>query len=308
MVVPSYLALYRNGELDKRIEKSLALLKPCRLCPRQCKTDRLADKRGYCKTGRRAKVAGANAHFGEEAPLVGRSGSGTIFFSSCNLLCSFCQNYDVSHYNQGHEIEPARLAAMMVGLADSGCHNINFVTPTHVIPQILEALPIAIEQGLHVPLVYNCGGYDSVETLKLLDGVFDIYMPDFKFWEERWADLFCEAPDYGPVARAALKEMQRQVGELMTNKSGITERGLLVRHLVMPNGVAGTKDVMTFLAQELSPRTYVNVMSQYRPCYIAASDPKLKRRISRSEHEQALEWAREAGLTRLDNRRPRRLF
>ena len=302
MAIPAYLALYKNGELDERVEMSRELLNPCRLCPRRCKVNRLADRCGFCKTGRRGKVAGADAHYWEEAPLVGRSGSGTIFFSSCNLLCSFCQNYDISHYNQGHEVDPAQLAALMMALANRGCHNINFVTPTHVVPQILEALPIAIEQGLHVPLVYNSGGYDSVETLRLLDGIFDIYMPDFKFWEEKWADVFCEAPDYAPVARAALKEMHRQVGELATNKSGIAERGLLVRHLVMPNNLAGTKNVMAFLARELSPRTYVNVMSQYRPCYVAASDPRLKRRPSLSEFEQALEWAREAGLARLDNR------
>ena len=238
---------------------------------------------------------------------MGTGGSGTIFFSACNLLCSFCQNYDISHYNAGTEVTPDQLAEMMVVLQQRGCHNINFVTPTHVVPQILEALPLAIERGLQVPLVYNCGGYESVETLRILEDVFDIYMPDFKFWDNHWADVFCNAPDYRESAKAALKEMHRQVGDLVISQTacaerGLADRGLLVRHLVMPNAVAGTREIVGFLATEVSTQTYLNIMDQYRPCYSATSDPKISRRISRSEYEQALRWAGEAGLRRLDRR------
>ena len=300
---PSYLKPNRASSLTQRIEDAFALLRECRLCPRACGVKRLEEKKGYCKTGRRAKVASASPHFGEESPLVGRGGSGTIFFSSCNLLCSFCQNYDISHYNEGLEFTAEKLALTMLALQKRGCHNINFVTPSHVVPQILEALPMAIDRGLNVPLVYNCGGYESVETLKLLEGVFDIYMPDFKFWENRWADIFCHAPDYRDVAKAAFREMHRQVGDLQLDEQGIAVHGLLVRHLLMPNWVAGTKDVVEFLAQEISRNTYVNIMDQFRPCYLATSDPKINRRITRSEFRQALEWAQKAGLSRFDEKK-----
>jgi len=293
---PSYLALHREGALERRAAEAVEALADCTLCPRECGVNRLGDKRGTCSTGRRARVASAQAHFGEEMPLVGRGGSGTIFFSSCNLLCTFCQNYDISHDNQGQDVGPEQLGRMMLALQETGCHNINFVTPSHVVPQILEALPWAVERGLRVPLVYNSGGYDKVSTLRLLEGAFDIYMPDFKFWDGRWADVFCRAPDYPEVARAALKEMHRQVGDLRMDERGIARRGLLVRHLVMPNDVAGTREVMRFLAEQVSRDTYVNVMAQYRPCYRASSDPKIGRRLSRTEHERALSWAREAGL------------
>jgi putative pyruvate formate lyase activating enzyme len=299
---PSYVELYRQGDLQRRTIEALDALESCTLCPRECGANRLADHQGYCKTGRRAKVASAGPHFGEESPLVGRYGSGTIFISSCNLLCAFCQNYDISHYNQGTEVGPRQLAAMMLDLADRGCHNINFVTPTHVVPQILEALPYAVEHGLRVPLVYNSGGYDRVSTLKLLDGIFDIYMPDFKFWEGRWSEVFCKAPDYREVAKEAFREMHRQVGDLVMDESGIAQRGLLVRHLVMPNEVAGTREIMQFLAEEISPNTYVNVMDQYWPCYMADTDPKINRRITHTEYQRALEWALGAGLKRLDKR------
>ncbi len=298
--VPAYVELARNGELVNRAQQAVSLMESCRLCPRNCGVDRLHDKRGFCRTGRYARVASFNAHFGEEAPLVGHSGSGTIFFSSCNLLCSFCQNHDISHDNVGEDVTPVQLAAMMMALARSGCHNINFVTPSHVVPQILEAVPIAVEQGLNVPLVYNSGGYDSAETLHLLDGVFDIYMPDFKFWDGKWAERYCGAPDYREKAMAAVKEMHRQVGDLQMDQRGVATRGLLVRHLVMPNGVAGTPDVMKFLATEISPNTYVNVMAQYRPCGKAIGDEQIGRLISGAEFENALNSARNAGLTRLD--------
>jgi len=246
------------------------------------------------------QVASYNAHFGEESPLVGRSGSGTIFFSSCNLLCSFCQNYDISHLAEGVEVEPEQLAEMMTYLAGSGCHNINFVTPTHVVPQILEGLYIAIEHGLNVPLVYNTGGYDSVETLKILDGIFDIYMPDFKFWDQKMAEKFCNAFDYKEKAVDAIREMHRQVGDLEMNEAGIAVKGLLVRHLVMPNDAANTEEVMKFLADEISVNTYVNVMDQYRPCFSAKDDSIINRRITAEEFEAAIDSAGKAGLKRLD--------
>ena len=306
---PSYLRLYRDGELAARIEKGFALMESCRLCPRQCGVNRLDGETGYCRTGRRARVASFNAHFGEEAPLVGNRGSGTIFFSSCNLLCSFCQNYDVSHLNQGVEVGAARIAAMMIELMENGCHNINFVTPTHTVVQILEALIPAIEQGLNLPLVYNSGGYESVETLALLDGVFDIYMPDFKFWEDRWAQRFCKAPDYREHAKAAIREMHRQVGDLLVDSAGIAVQGLLIRHLVMPNDVAGTDRVMDFLANEISVETYVNMMDQYRPLGDADADDLINRRLAPEEFRRAVGEARDAGLSRLDSReRPRIIF
>jgi putative pyruvate formate lyase activating enzyme len=284
-------------------------MESCHLCPRQCGVNRLEGETGYCRTGKRARVASFNAHFGEEAPLVGNSGSGTIFFSSCNLLCSFCQNYDISHLNQGVEVESARIAAMMIDLMKKGCHNINFVTPTHTVVQILEALIPAVEQGLNVPLVYNSGGYESVETLALLDGVFDIYMPDFKFWEDGWAERFCKAPDYRERAKAAIREMHHQVGDLLVDSEGVAVQGLLIRHLVMPNDVAGTDGVMDFLANEISLETYVNVMDQYRPCGNADADELINRRLTSEEFRRAVGAARDAGLSRLDSReRPPIIF
>ena len=309
MAEPSYLKLYRDGELEARIEKGLALMESCHLCPRQCGVNRLDGETGYCHTGRRARVASYNAHFGEETPLVGNRGSGTIFFSSCNLLCSFCQNYDISHLNEGVDVEAAQIAAMMIQLMEKGCHNINFVTPTHTVAQILEALIPAIEQGLNVPLVYNSGGYESVESLALLDGVFDIYMPDFKFWDDEWAERFCKAPDYRERAKAAIKEMHRQVGDLLVDSEGIAVQGLLIRHLVMPNDVAGTDRVMDFLANEISLDTYVNVMDQYRPCGDANADELINRRLRPEEFRAAMRAAKDAGLSRLDSReRPRIIF
>jgi len=257
---------------------------------------------GFCQTGRKVVVASYNAHFGEESPLVGRSGSGTIFISSCSLLCSFCQNFEISHGKEGTAVEPEQMALMMVQLSGAGCHNINFVTPTHVVPQILEALPYAIERGLRVPLVYNSSGYDSRETLELLDGIFDIYMPDFKFWDSRWAERYCGAPDYREVAMAALREMHRQVGDLAVDAQGIAHRGLLVRHLVMPNQVAGTQEIMEFLAKEISPKTYVNVMDQYRPCGSVHRDEFINRGLYSKEYRDAVSTAKRAGLERLDER------
>ena len=299
MEEPSYLKLYRDGELEARIEKGLALMESCHLCPRECDVNRLDGETGYCRTGRRARVASYNAHFGEEAPLVGNRGSGTIFFSSCNLLCSFCQNYDISHLNEGVEVEPVQIGAMMIELKEKGCHNINFVTPTHTVVQILEALIPAIEQGLNLPLVYNSGGYESVETLALLDGIFDIYMPDFKFWEDRWAERLCKAPDYRERAKAAIKEMHRQVGDLVMDRRNIARRGLLIRHLVLPGGIAGSREVIDFIANRISPKTYLNIMDQYHPAYRAGEYRQLKRRGCRYEVDEIIDYSQKRGLKRV---------
>ncbi len=304
---PSYIKLHRDGKLAERAKVAVSRMEACLLCPRRCGVNRLQGELGYCRTGRMAKIASYNAHFGEESPLVGRRGSGTIFVSGCNLLCTFCQNYEISHLGEGTEVQPEQLAAMMLALAGNGCHNINVVTPSHVVPQILEGLVLAAGRGLNVPLVYNSGGYDLADTLKLLDGVFDIYMPDFKFWDNGAATRFCDAPDYGDVAREALREMHRQVGDLVVDGEGIAVRGLLVRHLVMPNGLAGTEGVMAFLASEISGDTYVNVMDQYRPCGSASKDETINRRLTSREYQEAVASARRAGLKRLDRRERVRL-
>lgn len=302
MKEPSYRTLYRDGSLQTRMEKAVAGLATCRVCPRSCDVNRLNGEKGYCGTGRTARVAAFSAHFGEESPLVGKGGSGTIFFSSCNLGCSFCQNYEISHLNEGEDASIRELAIMMLQLQEKGCHNINFVTPTHVVPQILEALVPAVEAGLEVPLVYNCGGYESVETLRLLDGVFDIYMPDFKFWNDEAAIKYCDAPDYRKIAMITLEEMYRQVGNLVLDDNGVALRGLLVRHLVMPDNIAGTDKIFQFIAEELSPETYVNVMDQYRPCGEASSDEIISRRLTAREYADARNAALKSGLTRLDRR------
>ena len=299
MAQPSYLALHETGELRSRAEEALRQLDSCSLCPRDCRVDRTAGERGFCDTADKARIWGSQAHFGEEAPLVGRCGSGTVFICGCNLGCTFCQNDDISRGGYGTELGPERLAAMMLSLQEGGCHNVNFVTPTHVVPQILDALTIAVERGLRVPLVYNCGGYESVDTIRLLEGVFEIYMPDFKFWDPKWSERFCGVRDYPQRARDAVVEMHRQVGDLHV-EDGIAERGLLVRHLVMPNGAAGTAQVARFLAESVSADTYLNVMAQYRPCGDAATDSAAGRSVTRSEVAEAVRAAREAGLDRLD--------
>ncbi len=280
------------------------MLNGCTLCPRECNVDRLSGDSGICKTQDKVLVSSYNPHFGEEAPLVGQEGSGTIFFAHCNLLCNFCQNYDISHEGHGQVIIDEQLAQIMLQLQNIGCHNINFVTPSHVVAQILSALEIAVENGLSVPLVYNTGGYDKVETLELLDGVFDIYMPDFKFWNSDIAEKACNAKDYPEIAQKAFVEMHRQVGDLVIDENGIAQRGLLVRHLILPKDLAGTREVMGFLARKISPDTYVNIMSQYRPCGRAAEIKDLTRSISDKEYQQAIGAAKDEGITRLD--RPRR--
>jgi putative pyruvate formate lyase activating enzyme len=298
----AYLEAHRTGRLQENLRRSLEWMKKCTLCPRLCAVNRLEGETGICRTGRQAAVASYGPHFGEERPLVGTRGSGTIFFSHCNLYCLFCQNYDISHGGEGEVVTPETLATLMLHLQKQGCHNINLVTPSHVIAPILEALPHAIEKGLNIPLVYNTGGYDRTSALKLLDGIVDIYMPDFKFWDSEVSRKLSDAPDYPERAREAIKEMHGQVGDLQTDSRGVAQRGLLVRHLVMPNGLAGTSSVMHFLAEEISRNTYVNIMSQYHPCGGAIGQPDLGRRITSSEFDEALEMARLEGLTRLDER------
>lgn len=304
----AYLELYHSGELRERVEAALSLLERCCVCPRKCGTNRLANETGICRTGRHAVVSSYGPHFGEEKPLVGRHGSGTIFFTNCNLKCIFCQNYSISQLGEGEEVSKEELAYMMLSLQARGCHNINLVSPTHVVPQILEALEVAVKLGLHLPLVYNSGGYDAVETLRILDGIVDIYMPDMKYSEEDTARELSGVENYPEINRAAVKEMHRQVGDLEMDKEGIAQRGLLVRHLVLPQGLAGTKKVVEFLSKEVSRNTYVNIMAQYHPCYKAFQTPKLGRPISAAEYLEALSLAREAGLYRLDEARPARVL
>lgn len=298
------LYIKNKSIIKERIKKSRALLESCEVCPRRCKVNRLQNEHGVCRTGAEAIVSSFNPHFGEEAPLVGTGGSGTIFFTNCNLLCVFCQNYDISHQGFGYEVDAEALAQIMNELQERGTHNINFVTPSHVVPQILEALPFAIDRGLNIPLVYNTSGYDNVETLKLLDGIVDIYMPDLKFSDSKVSRTYCKAPDYPAVAKAAIKEMHRQVGDLIINEQGLAERGLLVRHLVMPDNKAGTRELMSFLASEISKNTYVNIMAQYRPEGDAHKFKEINRTITPYEYETAVNDALAEGITRLDERKP----
>src|SRR3990167_5931169 len=290
---PSYIKLYETGELQKRIDALNVILEDCHLCPRNCRVNRIQGEKGVCRVGALPMVSSFHAHFGEERPLVGYYGSGTIFLTYCNLKCLFCQNYDISHLGEGREVSLKELGAMMINLMRQECHNINFVTPTHQASQIVSALPYAIEKGLEIPLVYNCGGYESVETIKLLDGIFDIYMPDFKYGNNAAAKKLSAAPDYVETAKTAIKEMHRQAGDLVMDKRGIAQRGLLIRHLILPGGLAGTREVMRFIAGEISKNTYVNIVDQYRPCYNAFEHPPMDRRITEDEFEEAIKIARE---------------
>ncbi len=297
---PAYLQLYRAGRLQSRSREALAELAHCKLCPRSCGAERTLGKTGTCRIGRFARVSSYFPHHGEEDCLRGWRGSGTIFFAQCNLRCAFCQNYDISQSGWFPETAPERLAGMMLDLQSRGCHNINLVTPTHVVAQILEALLFAVEAGLRLPLVYNTSGYDSPETLRRLEGVVDIYMPDFKIWDETAAAKYLSARDYPEVARQALREMHRQVGELKLDEHGLAQRGVLVRHLVMPENAAGTGSVMEFLAHGLSADTYVNLMAQYRPSG-RVNDRlfnEINRCITREEYGRAMKIARAAGLHR----------
>ena len=296
---PSYIALYERGELQGRVAALNKMLEDCTICPRNCRVNRTAGEKGFCKIGPLPVVSSAQPHFGEEPVLVGRYGSGTIFLTGCNLRCVFCQNYDISQLYHGEEVSIEDLSSMMIMLERQGCHNINFVTPTHQIAQIVAALPMAVELGLEVPLVYNCGGYESVETLKLLDGVFDIYMPDIKYSDDRMAEKYSKAPGYFDIVKAAVKEMHRQAGDLAVDREGVAERGLIIRHLVLPGGLAGTKEVVRFIAEEVSKDSYVNIMDQYRPCFKAVEIKGLDRRITTDEFEEAVKMAVNAGLKRV---------
>jgi putative pyruvate formate lyase activating enzyme len=294
----AYLQL-PSGALADRASDLSSRLADCDLCPRLCHVDRTSDEIGWCGIGRQAVVASLGPHYGEERPLVGSRGSGTVFFSGCNLGCVFCQNDDISQNVRGRRVGPETLAAVFLEVQEMGCHNLNLVTPTHVAPQILEALVVAARLGLALPIVWNCGGYESMESLAALDGVVDIYMPDFKLWDSEVADRLLSAPDYPEVAREAIAEMHRQVGDLQMDERGVATRGVLLRHLVLPNGLAGTPDVAAFMAS-LSADTYFNLMDQYRPCHHAFETDGIQRPPSFDEWREALAQTRAAGLTRLD--------
>lgn len=297
---PSYLALLRSGELENRVRQAYEHLSACDLCAWQCAKDRRSGKLGVCLTGERAYLSSYGPHLGEEDPLRGWRGSGTIFFARCNLRCQYCQNSDISQGRVGREIEPEELAAVMLELQSYGCHNINFVSPSHVVAPLLAAVHIAAQAGLRLPLVYNTGGYDSPAALQLLDGVIDIYMPDMKYSSPAAGLHYSKVRNYPQVNRAAVREMHRQVGDLQIDGGGLARRGLLVRHLVLPNRLAGTAEVVQFLAAEISPNTYLNLMDQYRPAYNARQFPKLARPLTPGEFQEALELAHSAGLQRLD--------
>lgn len=301
MFEPAYIKLYEKGKLSEIAHRLLAIYDNCSLCPRECHVNRNNGERGTCSAGTKAKICSAHPHFGEERPLVGRRGSGTIFFSHCSLLCLYCQNWDISHSAEGYVISDEELASVMIHLQNIGCHNINFVTPTHFLPNIIHALVIAVEKGLNIPLVYNTGGYERVKILKLLEGIIDIYMPDYKYSDGKTAAKFSRGvKDYPEVAKAALKEMHRQVGVLKTDEDNIALKGLIIRHLVLPNNLAGTEAFVEFVAKELDTATYVNIMSQYRPCFKAHNYPELSRGILAGEFQTALSLARKYKLFNLD--------
>ena len=298
---PAYLSLLHSGELVKRVRRAFEHMSQCDLCPNACRVNRLRTLCGTrCRSGWRAVVASCTPHHGEERVLVGRYGSGTIFFSCCNLRCVFCQNWDISQDDRGQEVSATELATMMLELQKVGCHNINLVSPSHVVAPLLAALAQAARRGLRLPLVYNSGGYDSPEALALLDGVIDIYMPDMKFADSEIAAPLLGVADYAEVNQATVLEMHRQVGDLVLDSRGIARRGLLIRHLVLPDNLAGTDLILAFIAERLSRNTYLNLMDQYRPCYRSDRYPPLDRPLSRAEYRRALNWAAAAGLERLD--------
>jgi putative pyruvate formate lyase activating enzyme len=299
---PAYLERLTASDLASRAAIAQAHLEACDGCAWNCQVDRRAGQLGVCRTTWRARVSSYGPHLGEEDPLRGWRGSGTIFFSRCNLHCQYCQNFDISQRDTGDPLEPGQLAAVMLHLQSSGCHNINLVSPSHVVPQILAALTIAAREGLRLPLVYNTGGYDSLPMLELLDGVIDIYMPDMKYASTELARRYSRVPDYPHVNQAAVREMHRQVGDLQIDGNGLATRGLLVRHLVLPNNLAGTADVARFLANEISTNTYLNLMDQYRPAYRAHQYPELSRPITPQEYRQARQATLAAGLHRFDHR------
>ncbi len=295
-MTPSYVKLLEGGKLEARADKALKLLEPCRLCPVRCGARRLSGETGKCGIGATAIVADYAPHFGEEPPIRGSRGSGTVFFSGCNLHCIYCQNHEISQGSPGTPAPPEILAFMFLMLQEKGCHNINLVTPSHIVPFFLQALAMAADEGLNIPIVYNTGGYDSTETLKLLDGIVDIYMPDFKYWDAEIALRLSGVKRYPETAKAAIKEMHRQVGSLQTDENGVATHGLLVRHLVLPGGLAGTEYIADFLAREISPATCINVMPQYHPAWKAWNFPPLDRELTSEEFEKAIQSVRDSGL------------
>jgi putative pyruvate formate lyase activating enzyme len=298
---PAYARLEREGKLAQRVSQARAILEHCELCPRRCGVNRLKGERGFCRAPATVVVFGAHPHFGEEMSLVGDHGSGTVFFSHCNLRCIFCQNWPISHEGRGKPISDEELADMMLGLQRIGCHNINLVTPTHVMPNILAATRIALAKGLRIPLVYNTSGYERLEMLQILDRIVDIYLPDMKYMDaEQAAKYSAGASDYPEVTKQAILEMHRQVGVLRLDGHGIALRGLMIRHLIMPNRVAGTEKFVKWVAESLPKGTYVNIMAQYRVEYRAYEYPEIARGITVEEFLEAMEWARWHGLTNLD--------
>jgi putative pyruvate formate lyase activating enzyme len=306
--VPAYLKTYETDKhiFEYKVGKAMSVLKNCEVCPRDCHIDRLANKTAVCRTGRYAYVASAFPHFGEEDCLRGWQGSGTIFFSFCNLKCVFCQNFDISWEGNGQILKPAELAKVIIHLQEKGCHNINFVTPEHVVPQIMEAIPLAIEMGLTLPIVYNTSAYDSLHSLDLMDGIVDVYMPDFKFWDNELSFLYMAARNYPEVARTAIKKMHDQVGDLKFDENGLALRGILLRHLVMPNRVASTREICRFISDQISKDTYINIMDQYRPDGRVLKKPEkyedITRPTSTKEYHEAVKVARQEGLYRIDTR------
>ncbi len=293
---PVYLESYRNGNLSTIIEKTFKLLESCVICPRKCKVNRLKGEKGFCKTALLPKVFSYTQHHGEEPPISGQNGSGTIFFSECNMRCIYCQNFKFSQSGLGREIQIEELATYMLKLQEMKCHNINFVTPTHIMPQILKALHIAISKGLRIPLCYNTSGYELPEMIKLLDGIVDIYLPDMRYSDNKSAIKYSSAPDYPLYNRESIKDIHRQVGIAQIDEDGIIKRGMIIRHLVLPNGISGTDKIMKFIAEELSQETYISLMSQYFPCHKVKKIDPISRRITLEEYEEAQEIMKKYGL------------
>jgi putative pyruvate formate lyase activating enzyme len=298
MFEPSYLGLYESGELDERIERLYRILESCELCPRKCGVNRVEGKKGYCKSGTELNISSYGPHFGEEPEITGRNGSGTIFLTNCNLLCIYCQNYETSHLGDGEEVSISEAAEMMLNLQSRGCHNINLVTPTHFTPQLVKAISVAAGRGLKLPVFWNCSGYENVETIRLLDGIVDIYKPDIKYSESGPAKKYSDTPDYFECCKEAVKEMYHQVGNLKVDERGIAYRGLLIRHLILPNNLAGSEKVLEFISDELSKTCYVNIMAQYRPCGRAHEYEELDRRPTSTEYLKVVDYARKLGLHR----------